>query len=83
MFWTEAKFTLQAIKNAGVVDNPDTILNAMAHTAIHTPFMAGDPTVVLGGEAEYGRARELTTPVAMNQFSGGQYRTVAVLDHVN
>lgn len=83
LFWTEAKFTLQAIKNAGVVDNPDTILNAMAHTAIHTPFMAGDPTVALGGEAEYGRARELTTPVAMNQFSSGQYRTVAVLDHVN
>jgi branched-chain amino acid transport system substrate-binding protein len=81
LFWTEATFTLQAIKNAGVVDNADAILKAMAPTTIRTPFMAGSPTVVLGGQAEYGRPRELTTPVAMNQFKDGEYRTIAVLDY--
>jgi branched-chain amino acid transport system substrate-binding protein len=81
LFWTEAKFTLEAIKNAGVIDSPDAILKAMAHTKIETPFVEGTPTVVLGGEAEYGRPRELTTPVAINQFKDGDYRTIAVLDY--
>lgn len=81
LFWTEAQFTLEAIKNAGVIDNPDTILNAMARTSIQTPFVAGSPTVALGGESEYGRPRELMTPVAINQFKDGKYRTIAVLDY--
>ena len=81
LFWTEAKFTLEAIKNAGIVDNPDAILRAMVHTTVETPFVAGTPTVALGGQAVYGRPRELTTPVAVNQFTDGGYRTIAVLDY--
>jgi branched-chain amino acid transport system substrate-binding protein len=81
LFWTEAKFTFEAIKNAGVTDNPGAILAAMAHTKIETPFVAGTPAVALGGEAEYGRPRELTTPVAINQFKDGEYRTIAVLGY--
>lgn len=81
LFWTEAKFTLEAIKNAGIVDNPDAILRAMVRTTIDTPFVAGTPTVALGGQGEYGRPRELTTPVAVNQFTDGGYRTIAVLDY--
>jgi branched-chain amino acid transport system substrate-binding protein len=81
LFWTEAKFTLEAIKNAGGTRDPAAVLAAMANTKIETPFVDGTPTVVLGGEAEYGRRRELTTPVAINQFKGGEYRTVDVLDY--
>jgi branched-chain amino acid transport system substrate-binding protein len=81
LFWTEAKFTLEAIKNAGVTNNASAIITAMAHTKIVTPFVKGTPTVVLGGAAEYGRPRELTTPVAINQFKDGGYRTIAVLDY--
>ncbi|MCW2686830.1 MAG: periplasmic binding domain protein [Mycobacterium sp.] len=81
LFWTEAKFTLEAIKNSGAIDKPDAILKAMAHTTVETPFVAGSPMVVLGGEAEYGRPRELTTPIALNQFKDGEYRTIAVLDY--
>jgi branched-chain amino acid transport system substrate-binding protein len=81
LFWTEATFTLEAIKKSGVIDDPDAILTAMAGTKIESPFVDGRPTVVLGGEAEYGRPRELTTPVAMNRFEDGEYRTVAVLDY--
>jgi ABC-type branched-subunit amino acid transport system substrate-binding protein len=80
LFWTEAKFTLDAIRNAGVIDDPETILKAMAHTKVESPFVAGTPTVVLGGEAAYGRARQLMTPQAVNQFKDGEYRTIAVLD---
>jgi branched-chain amino acid transport system substrate-binding protein len=81
LFWTEAKFALEAVKNGAVIDNPEAILKAMAHTTIQTPFVEGSPTVALGGEAEYGRPRELMTPVAINQFKDGEYRTVAVLDY--
>jgi branched-chain amino acid transport system substrate-binding protein len=41
LFWTEAKFTLEAIKNSGAIDKPDAILKAMAHTTVETPFVAG------------------------------------------
>jgi branched-chain amino acid transport system substrate-binding protein len=81
LFWTEAKFTFEAVKKAGVIDNPDAILNAMARTQIQSPFVGGTPTVVLGGQAVYGRPRELTTPVVINQFKDGQYRTIAVLGY--
>ena len=81
LFWTEAKFTLEAIKNAGVIDNPDAILRGMTHTTIETPFVEGTQTVALGGEAEYGRRRELAPAVAINQFKDGEYRTIAVLDY--
>jgi branched-chain amino acid transport system substrate-binding protein len=81
LFWTEAKFTFEAIKNAGVTDNAGAILVAMAHTKIESPFVAGTPLVALGGEAEYSRPRELTTPVAINQFKDGEYRTIAVLGY--
>jgi hypothetical protein len=80
LFWTEAKFTFEAIKNAGAIDDPYAFLRAVANTRIETPFVAGTPAVVLGGEAEYGRPRELRTPVTVNQFKDGEYRTVAVLD---
>lgn len=80
LFWTEAKFTLEAIRNAGVIDNPEKILKAMARTKVESPFVAGTPTVVLGGEAAYGRPRQLMTPQAVNQFKDGGYRTIAVLD---
>jgi branched-chain amino acid transport system substrate-binding protein len=81
LFWTEATFTLEAIKKSGVTGDPDAILTAMAGTKIESPFVEGRPTVVLGGEAEYGRPRELMTPVAMNQFKDGEFHTVAVLDY--
>ena len=81
LFWTEAKFTFEAIQNAGVIDDPDAILKAMVHTQIESPFVTGAPAAVLGGEAEYGRPRELTTPMAINQFKDGEYRTIAVLDY--
>jgi hypothetical protein len=29
----------------------------------------------------YGRPRELTTPVAINQYKDGEYRTIAVLGY--
>lgn len=81
LFWTEAQFTLEAIRNAGVCDDPDAILTAMARTQIETPFAEGTSMALLGGEAEYGRPRELTTPIAINQFEDGEYRTLAVLDY--
>jgi hypothetical protein len=71
----------QAIQDAGVIDDPDAILKAAATTKIETPLAKGAPPVVLGGEAEYGRPRELRTPVVINRFHDGQYRTVAVLDY--
>jgi branched-chain amino acid transport system substrate-binding protein len=81
LFRTEARFTFEAIKSAGVVDKPEEILKAMTRTRIEVPFVDGTQTAALGGEAEYGRPRELTTPVAINQFKDGDYRTVAVLDY--
>jgi branched-chain amino acid transport system substrate-binding protein len=81
LFWTEATFMLQAIQNAGVIDDPDAILKAATTTKIETPLVRGAPPVILGGDAEYGRPRELRTPVAINQFHDGEYRTVAVLDY--
>jgi ABC-type branched-subunit amino acid transport system substrate-binding protein len=81
LFWTEANFTLRAVENAGVTDNASAIIRAMARTSVTTPFVAGRPAAVLGGQAEYGRARELSTPVAINQFKDGRYRTIAVLDY--
>lgn len=81
LFWTEATFTLEAIHNAGVTDNAGAILNAMTHTKVRTPFVKGTPTALLGGAPEYGRPRELATPVAINQFRDGEYRTIAALDY--
>jgi branched-chain amino acid transport system substrate-binding protein len=81
LFWTEATFMLQAIQAAGVIDDPDAILKAATTTKFETPLVQGAPPVILGGEAEYGRPRELRTPVAINQFHDGEYRTVAVLDY--
>jgi branched-chain amino acid transport system substrate-binding protein len=81
LFWTEAKFTFEAVRNAGVIDDQAEILTAMARTQIRSPFVAGTPAVVLGGRAVYGRPRELTTPVAINQYKDGEYRTIAVLGY--
>jgi len=78
LFWTEAKFTLKAIDDADAVD-PDAILRAMKTTTIRSPFMVGRPQVVLGGAREYGRPRELATPIALNQFKDGRFRTIEVL----
>jgi len=78
LFWTEATFTLKAIDNADAVD-ADAILRAMATTTIRSPFMRRWPKVALGGAREYGRPRELATPIALNQFEDGRFRTIEVL----
>jgi branched-chain amino acid transport system substrate-binding protein len=81
LFWTEAKFTFEAIRTAGTIDDPAAILEAMTRATIETPFVEDAPGVTLGGEEEYGRPRELTTPIAVNQFKNGEYRTIEVLDY--
>lgn len=81
LFWTEASFVMQAIQNAGTTEDTDAILEAMLETEIESPFNEGNPRVVLGGESLYGRPRELTTPIALNQFADGDYTTVKVLDY--
>jgi branched-chain amino acid transport system substrate-binding protein len=81
LFWTDAKFTLEAIKKAGVIDDPDAILEAMSETQVESPFVEGNPAIVLGGEAVYGRPREITPAVAINKYQDGEYSTVEVLDY--
>ncbi len=78
--WIGAQFLLQAIQEAGTIDDPAAIIEAAEETSIPNPLVPGSTEVRLGGEETYGQARQLALPVALNQAVNEKPTTRAVLD---
>jgi branched-chain amino acid transport system substrate-binding protein len=75
-YYTEAQFLFEAMKEAGVTDDPTAIIEAMRTTSVPDPFKADESVLAMATDPEF---RVLLAPIAINRYKDGELSTARVL----
>ena len=72
------KVLLQAIQDAGTVDDTDAIARAFQDVSISNKFYPGDPVMTMGGVEKLGGKKQLQQPMPLNVIRDGEVVNLGV-----